>query len=78
MTRNGERYSTYDFFKLQSLVHLTGEAIDQEATTVVIPSFSSLSAPEGIEHGILEQVDCDFHGDDLALLDVVLDEFTVL
>lgn len=52
------------------LVHLTGKAIDEELAVAVL--FYC-----GI-HGVLEELDCDFHGHDLALFDVGLDHVAEL
>ena len=49
------RTQTHRLLKLEGLVHLAREAVDQEAV-----AFAGL-------HGVLEQVDRDLHGNDLAL-----------
>lgn len=55
-------------FELDSLVHLAGKAINEELVNVVVL--------DGGLHGILEQLDGDFHGDNLAVADVLLDQVT--
>lgn len=53
-------------FELDSLVHLAGETVDEEFVDAVVLN--------GGLHGVLEQLDGDFHGDNLAVADVLLDE----
>lgn len=54
--------------ELNSLVHLAGEAINQELVVVIVL--------DGGLHGILEQLDGNLHGDNLAVTNVFLDQVT--
>ena len=53
-------------FELDSLVHLARETVDEELVDVVVL--------DGGLHGVFEQLDGDFHGDNLAVADVLLDQ----
>jgi len=53
-------------FELDSLVHLAWETVDEEFVDVIIL--------DGGLHGVFEQLDGDFHGDNLAVADVLLDK----
>lgn len=65
-----KKTSTYSFFKFDSLVKLTWEAIDQETSLVLLL--------HSILHSVFQQNNGDFHGNDKAILDVALNEFTIL
>jgi hypothetical protein len=57
-------------FKLDGLVHLAGETVDEELVGAVLL--------DGGLHGVFEQLDGDFHGDNLAVADVLLDQVAEL
>lgn len=57
-------------FELDRLVHLPGETVDEELAIAVLL--------DGGFHSVLQQLDGDFHGHDLALLDVGLDHLAEL
>jgi hypothetical protein len=57
-------------FELDGLVHLAGEAVDEELVGAVFL--------DGGLHGVFEQLDGDFHGNDLAVADVFLDQVAEL
>ena len=56
--------------ELDGLVHLPGEAVDEELAVAVLL--------DGGLHGVLQQLDGDLLGHDLSLLDVCLDHLTEL
>ena len=64
---------THALVKLDGLVHLPREPINQERLDVAL-----LALGDDVEHGVLEQLERDLHRDNLALLDVVLDQRAVL
>lgn len=53
-------------FELNGLVHFAGEAVDKELVDAFVL--------DGCLHGVLEQLDGDLHGDNLAVADVLLDQ----
>jgi len=61
-----------NLLKLERLVHLAREPIDQEAALV------GLVVGERLGHGVFEQGDRHLHGHDVAVLDAVLDELAEL
>lgn len=70
--------ATYVLIKLDCLVHLAGEPIDEEATLAVLPTLALVLLCESSTHGILEELDGDLHRNDLALTNVLADHLTVL
>jgi len=58
--------------ELDSLIHLTRESVDKEA------SLLRTCLLEDSGHGVLEESNSHLHGDDEAVADVVLDEIPVL
>lgn len=90
---NDERALAHRLVKLERLVHLAREAVDQEAAATALPTLSILrlmvgrrgrvigggsARLDGIAHGVLEKLDGDLHGHDVALTDVGPDELAVL
>ena len=79
--------TTCRFIKLDSLVHLSWETIDQKALPAFVDSLSPSSAyvmvievmhrTYGL-HGILQKLDSDLHRDDNAFFDVFLNHGAVL
>jgi hypothetical protein len=57
-------------FELDSLIHLARETVNEEFVCAVLL--------DGGLHGIFEQLDGDFHGDNLAVADVLLDQVAEL
>ena len=74
-----ENVSTHILVELESLVHLAREAVDEEAAAAVCPALVAalLACLEGLAHRVLEQLDRDLHGHDLALLDVGTNDIPV-
>lgn len=68
----------YGFIELHGLVHLAGEAIDEETALSVNPAFTLGFGVELGFHCVLQQLDCDLHRDDGALSDACPDEVAVL
>lgn len=66
--RTPARNKTHALVKLDRLIHLPREPIDEEEARL------GRCGGDGGAHGVLEELDRHFHGDDLALFDVVLDE----
>ena len=64
--------------ELESLVHFARKAVDEEAALAVLPTLTLAVLCEGGGHGILEELDGDFHGDDEALTDVSTDHLAIL
>lgn len=64
--------------KLESLIHLPWEAIDEETASSIGPTFPGAILVEGSLHSVLKEFDCDLHGHDVALLDTVLDKLAKL
>lgn len=60
------------FLKLYGLVHLTREAVDEET------AFLGAGLLERLGHGVLQQLDSDLHGNNQAVLNVVLDQLAKL
>jgi hypothetical protein len=58
------------FFELDRLVHLPGETVNEELAVAVLL--------DGSFHGVLQQLDCHFHGHNLAVFDVALDHLAEL
>lgn len=69
---------TYRLVKLEGLVHLARESIDQEPTATVLPSGARVRFLEFRADGILEQLDGDLHGDDRPISNMFADKFTEL
>jgi len=76
-----ERRGADGVVELDGLVHLAREAVDEEAACgdaldarrgAGLLGLAGLGAHGGA-HGVLEELDRDLHGDDLALGDVLLD-----
>jgi hypothetical protein len=57
-------------FELNSLVHFARETVNEELVCAVFL--------DGGLHGVFEQLDGDFHGDNLAVADVLFDQVTEL
>jgi hypothetical protein len=76
--RKEQLLQAYIFFEFKGLVHFTGEAINQEATSVVCPAVTRAAFGHGTGHGILEKGDGNVHWDDGAFLDTGLDERPIL
>jgi len=57
-------------FELDSLVHLARETINEELVCAILL--------DGGLHGVFEQLDGDFHGNNLAVADVLLDQVAEL
>lgn len=70
--------ATHVLIKLDCLVHLAGEPIDEEATLAVLPTLALVLLCESSTHGILEELDGDLHRNDLALTNVLADHLTIL
>ena len=64
--------------KLHRLVHLAREAVNEEAALAVLPALALAVLGKRSGHGVLEELDGDLHGDDLALADVLADHLAVL
>jgi len=60
-----------------SLVHLSRESIDEEATMTVRPTVPRSVLRKSSFHSVLEKLDGDFHGDYSTFLDTSLDELTM-
>ena len=69
---------THVLVELEGLVHLPGEAVDEEAAAAVLPAVRAALAVDGLLHGVLEQLDGDLHRHDRPVLDAVLDELAEL
>src|SRR4051812_31978008 len=66
----GNRRDTYNLFKFQSLIHLSREPVNQK-------SFLSGFLDGGL-HGIFKKRDGDLHRNDLAFLNIYLNQITIL
>ncbi len=73
-----KRRRTYVLVELEGLVHLAREAVNEEATLAVLPALAVALLGESGAHGVLKELDGDFHGDDLALADVLADHLAIL
>lgn len=70
---------TYILIEFESLVHLTGEAINKETTLSVGPTIArSTLLLEGSSYCILQELDGDLHRYDLTILDILFDHGTIL
>ena len=71
-------FITYLVLKLHALVHLSGETVDEESALAITPAVIRAVLSDDGGHGVLEESDGDFHGDNLTLSNVRLDQFTIL
>lgn len=71
------RLTTHILLKLECLVHLAREPVDEEATLAVLPARARLRLERGM-HRVLEEFDGHLHRYDLALADVRPDKVTVV
>ena len=69
---------THVLVKLESLIHLAREAIDEEATLSVLPAVAFAVLGESSTHGVLEELDGDLHGHNLAFTDVLANHLAIL
>ena len=69
--------NAYFLLKFERLVHLAREPVDEEAAPAICP-FRPRFSLDSVCHGVLEELDGDFHGDDGALTDVRPDHLAVL
>ena len=69
---------THVLVELESLIHLAREAIDEEATLSVLPAVAFAVLSESSTHGVLEELDGDLHGDNLAFTDVLANHLAIL
>lgn len=74
----GSTRTTYVLVELEGLVHLAGEAVDEEAALAVLPAVAVAFLCESCAHGVLEELDGDLHGHDLALADVLANHLAIL
>lgn len=68
LEEEGEDTLADRLLKLNSLVHLAGETVDEELVDALV-------LDSGL-HGVLEQLDSNLHGDNLAIANVFLDQVT--
>lgn len=71
---------THRLVKLECLVHLAGEAIDEEPAAPGAPprgGGGDVAGSDGGAHGGVEELDGDLHRDDRALADACADELAV-
>src|SRR6266699_3426677 len=71
------RLATHILLKLECLVHLAREPVDEEATFTVLPARARLGLERGM-HRVLEELDGHLHRYDIALADARSDKVTVL
>jgi hypothetical protein len=68
LKEQGEVALADGLFKLNSLVHLARETVDEEFVDVIVL--------DGGLHGVFKQLDGDFHRDNLAVANIFLDQVT--
>ena len=69
--------ATHILLKLECLVHLAREPVDEEATFAVVPARARLGLERGM-HRVLEELDGHLHRYDIALTNALPDKGTVL
>ena len=70
---------THRLVKLERLVHLAGEAVDEEPPAAGTPprGGGSVARSDGSAHGSVEKLDGDLHRDDRALPNACADELPI-
>lgn len=69
-----QQKETHRLVKLESLVHLAREAINEESTVTVFPGGAGVGLCQLCANRVFEQLDCNLHRDDSATTDMPADK----